>query len=327
MNNLAYKNGEFFSVSGLTPTFQNVPDAANKKELAKSRIRGASYSGFVNSREIVLRVTNNSPEMIQILSGFGLQLVPDKIFGNFHEEFERLFDACQVWIERYGDQYNLANFFNYVIKTGDVARSFAAAMGSTDNLVPSLGVVSNVVTKAVTIANKVASFMKGKTQKAVLDEVGTLDGYILTRFSNVLSHDEIYDQIIDPWKREFKLFSGDIPNVRLSGNYNKEMQRASNYYAAYLTLFEPENLQAWLDGVQAGKTIGKSLLNANGFQYRKNVVPFTKEVALEKLAKAGKTEDVSETPSIIQAGFTGSWVVGIIAVLLIGGFLLYGVKK
>lgn len=325
MTEKMYKNGQFVdSPPGLNPVLQSIPDGAKLMQRARDNIRGGSYGQFVNNRETVLRVVNNDTRMLEILSGFGIQLVPEKPFSNYLKDFVKLFDACQVYIERYGDAYQLANFFRYVIDSGKVGVSFAGALSNTNNLVVTTGVM-NVVTKAVTIANKIASFVKGKTQKHVLDEVSTLDGYILTRFSLVLSRNEIYDNIIDPWKRQFKLFSGDIPNVKIGGNYNKEMARVAQYYVSYIMLFQPDILPQWEQGVQSGKTVGTALLNANGFQYRKDVVPFPKEVAEKLLFDAGKgAEPETETPAILQAGFGGGmqWVLIIVLVLIVGGMFL-----
>lgn len=203
--------------------------------------------------------------------------------------------------------------------------------------VPVLPGVVKVVTAAVQVINKIGSFFKGRTQEKVLDEVGTLDGYILTRFSQVMSRSEIYDSIIDPWKRQFKLFSGDIPNIKLSGDYNKEMTRVAQYYASYILLFQPEILQAWEEGVKAGKTVGTSLLNANGFAYRKNVVPFSKEIAEKLILKAAEqnellTQQADKIDSSsgggggapLQAGFG---IIGALVALSLAGGLWYAASQ
>lgn len=320
-----YKNGQFVdSPPGLNPVLQSIPDGAKLMQRARDNVRGGSYGQFVNNRETVLRVVNNDSRMLEILSGFGVQLVPEKTFTNYLKEFVKLFDACQVYIERYGEAYQLANFFRYVIDSGKVGVSFAGALSDTNNLAVTTA-VAGVVTKAVAIANKIASFVKGKTQKHVLDEVNSLDKYILTRFSTVLSRSEIYDNIIDPWKRQFKLFSGDIPNVKIGGNYNKEMARVAQYYVSYIMLFQPDILPLWEQGIREGKTVGYALINANGFKYSKNVVPFPKEVAEKLLFEAGKSaEPEPETPAILQAGFGGGmqWVLIIALVLIVGGMFL-----
>lgn len=159
----------------------------------------------------------------------------------------------------------------------------------------------------------------------VLTEVTTLDDIIRLQLSSAMTAKEVNDMFTGPQRDKYKLRSGDIPNVKLSGDYNKEMGRAAQYYAWYLTTFLPNLTDRWIAEVEAGNTLGRALLNALGVSSRSELKPFPSEYVQSVLKgiagiqpmPAGGAGGSQPLPQVATA--VVSIVVGIIIILIVLG--------
>jgi hypothetical protein len=134
--------------------------------------------------------------------------------------------------------------------------------------VGALPLVPLVATKLTVALNKVLPVLKPiiaplakffsniiKNDNGIIAARDFLTAYIIGRFSGWSGSrawsgsNRTVPDITDPLIITFKLGNRDIPNVKIGGNYNAETERLVQAMAAYLTMYEPDKLEAFLNAL------------------------------------------------------------------------------
>lgn len=111
------------------------------------------------------------------------------------------------------------------------------------------------------VVKKLARFFSGiiSNDNGIIAARDKMLAYIRARFRNLPNVDE---SIIVPLLTFYKLRHADIPNAKVLGNYDAETQRLVECMTAYLLLYEPQFVNAFLQGIPQFSKPDHAFLNA-----------------------------------------------------------------